>query len=750
MKKANIIVILSVFFLFLCIISCISTPLPNDDIAIIRQRVLEISIWPAQKNIPATVRNALNYSSTLNSSCYWPDINYQDKGIVLWDTATHMYRITTMLQALTVNGSTIINDPKIMAQVHCALNIWFINDWQNPNWWFNQIDIPLQATSQLLMLSDNATSFEIEKIEEISYRAAWWLHRPQDTGTNMVWMIQSQIYRSLATQNVTGISQGFSQTWQDIVIRRVGEAGLQIDWSYHFHGSQIYSGGYGLVWAINILLFLQFAHDTQYQPNQQQLSNFGNFLAKGDAWMIASNRWDWNVLGRGVSRPFNMSVVNFVTDWIRSLARSIETNDTQSELLNFADRLDGRPNASLLIGNKHFYTSDYQTHRRVNWTSTIKMQSIRTQGSECINGQNQKDEHGGQGIINLFTINGNDYDFIFPLLDWQAINGITVEHSIPLEPCINGEFRNIRLPFVGGVSDGQYGLAMMDTASHNLTAKRSWHFYDDAIIALATNLTLTTSTTAWTTLASRLLPTGQITIGFFNSTIITLNDGNYSFPYAQNKTTNVQWIHVGGSDIGYLLQLQQQYDSLGIQFGTVTGNYNTIDIYNYSVTARMLTVWIDHGLGPYTLDYNYFILPNVSLESMPTLIKQCDEEQVFACISTNKLFHGTIWPSLKRASFVLWDNITTTFTCKSPLFEINVELNDAGAYLYSETGTNFTLTASHPLRVNSTVQVTIDRVGYGEGCTASSNIDATTTNVVLMLPSSPQMLGASVSVTCTK
>ena len=74
-----------------------------------------------------------------------------------------MERITTMLQALTVNGSTIKNDPKIRAQVHCALNTWFLNDWQNPNWWFNQIDIPLEATSQLLMLSDNATSLEIEK-----------------------------------------------------------------------------------------------------------------------------------------------------------------------------------------------------------------------------------------------------------------------------------------------------------------------------------------------------------------------------------------------------------------------------------------------------------------------------------------------------------------------------------------------------------------------------------------------------------
>jgi hypothetical protein len=239
-------------------------------------------------------------------------------------------------------------------------------------------------------------------------------------------------------------------------------------------------------------------------------------------------------------------------------------------------------------------------------------------------------------------------------------------------------------------------------------------------------------------------------VGFFNSTIITLNDGNYSFPYAQNKTTNVQWIHVGGSDIGYLLQLQQQYDSLGIQVGNVTGNYKTIDIYDYPVKARILTLWIDHGVGPYTLDYNYLILPNVSLESMPALIKQYDEEKVFACISTNKLFHGTMWPALKRASFVLWDNITTTFTCMSSLFEINVELNDAGAYLFSETETDFTLTASHPLRINGMVKVAIDRVGYGKGCTVSSNVNSTTTNVVLMLPSSPQMLGASVSVTCTK
>jgi hypothetical protein len=50
----------------------------------------------------------------------------------------------------------------------------------------------------------------------------------------------------------------------------------------------------------------------------------------------------------------------------------------------------------------------------------------------------------------------------------------------------------------------------------------------------------------------------------------------------------------------------------------------------------MLTLWIDHGLGPFTLDYRYIIVPNVNVESMPSLIKRYDEEQIFSCVSTNK------------------------------------------------------------------------------------------------------------------
>ena len=271
----------------------------------------------------------------------------------------------------------------------------------------------------------------------------------------------------------------------------------------------------------------------------------------------------------------------------------------------------------------------------------------------------------------------------------------------------------------------------MDTATHNLTAKSSWYFYDDAIIASASNLTLATRSTAWNALASRLLPTGKITIGFFNSTIRTLPDGNFSFPYFPNKISNVQWIHVGGSDIGYLLQLQRQYTSVEVQVGMKTGDFRSI--------------------GPYTLDYNYMVLPNVSLESMPRLIKQYDEEQVFACMSNNDNLQGTMWPSLKRASFVLWEDNVTTFSCKSPMFEINIQISRSGIYIFSETATDFTLTASHYKRYNITINAIIDRVGFGEGCsTLSSSMDATQTNRTTRLPPTRDWLGASVNVTWKK
>lgn len=179
---------------FICIVLCISSLSigghnTNDDISIIRDRVLRLMVWPAGENISTTIQQAILFNSTLNSSCFWRDINYFDQH-VHWDTALHMTRITTMLQAVTVNGSTIPHDTTILASVHCALNVWLRKDFRHQFWWYNRIGIPLEATKQLLMLGENVTGFEQDKIVEISYRADWWNGGSTPVGANLIWMIQ--------------------------------------------------------------------------------------------------------------------------------------------------------------------------------------------------------------------------------------------------------------------------------------------------------------------------------------------------------------------------------------------------------------------------------------------------------------------------------------------------------------------------------------------------------------------------------
>jgi hypothetical protein len=141
------------------------------------------------------------------------------------------------------------------------------------------------------------------------------------------------------------------------------------------------------------------------------------------------------------------------------------------------------------------------------------------------------------------------------------------------------------------------------------------------------------------------------------------------------------------------------------------------------------------------------ILPNVSVESMPELIKRYDNEQLFSCISNNEFVQGIAWPTLQRASFVSWNDETTTFSCQSSSFKLSARLRDAGLYLFNETTTDFSVTVSHPTRIGGNVTINVDRVGLGQGC---ASLSSTNTDVTIDLPSDKQYLGASVTVTCKK
>lgn len=116
-----------------------------DDMDTVRERARQAFGWPPADAINSVASSARELASQLNSTCYWPDIDYYSTSRAAWDTFNHVSRVATLVQALTVPGSPVFEDPAISAAAHCALAVWLNCSWKlpgnqpgciNSNWWY--------------------------------------------------------------------------------------------------------------------------------------------------------------------------------------------------------------------------------------------------------------------------------------------------------------------------------------------------------------------------------------------------------------------------------------------------------------------------------------------------------------------------------------------------------------------------------------------------------------------------------------
>src|ERR1700722_16194364 len=105
-----------------------------DDMSVVRARTLN-AIWPDTASLPAAVAAAKGFASTLNSTCYWPDINYFDEQRANWPALNHIARVEKLVEALTQPNSPIFDDKVMTAKMSCALDVWLTRNFTNSNWW---------------------------------------------------------------------------------------------------------------------------------------------------------------------------------------------------------------------------------------------------------------------------------------------------------------------------------------------------------------------------------------------------------------------------------------------------------------------------------------------------------------------------------------------------------------------------------------------------------------------------------------
>lgn len=573
----------------ICLVLCSITmakddPAGSSDIDTLNARYVRSILPTDPEAIQALHRAAAELRESLGDDGSWKDIDYTDQARSIWQARKHTERLLQMSRA-----HRLAPEPRLLQSILSALDFWILQDFRNPNWWQNEIGTPQLLGTTAILLGENLTDTRKEKLLPILKRSAWvkW------TGQNLVWGVTNQIQRGLIERNADTITEGYNRLYQEV--RRTSAEGIQHDHSFHQHGPQLYSGGYGLNFAIDAARFAGLSWGTRWQIPQDRMEILTSYLLDGLRWAMHGGRIDYSTVGREITRKGKTAVPR---SWARGPVAPIGVAyglphtlallaehpvPRRDELRSFVASLVGDPGADPLVGNRHFWRSDYHAHHRPGWFASVKMFSTRIINAELVNDEGRKSHHLSDGA-NLLYLSGGEYTDIFPVWDWTKVPGTTAEQgTLEIEPGRSIGVRG-KTSFVGGVSDGRFGLAAMDLLRGPLKARKAWFFFDDGYICLGTGIACTSDNAVATSMNQCLLQ-GHVSRG----------DG---------------WVHHAG--VGYIFTSRAPVQ---LTTGEQSGRWSDIGTGSDGLLKRdVFNLWIDHGVKPQDASYVYTILPGATPE----------------------------------------------------------------------------------------------------------------------------------------
>lgn len=545
----------------------------------------------------------------------WNDIDYSDTPNGGWSPWAHTQRLIVMARAYQTPGQSFYKNPMLRLQINDALSQTrrFYGSTVLPlgNWWFWTMGIPLDLGPTLVLMRgeiDQAVYDDLVAAIHLrigSSPATRGLVGPTPTGQNLVWSCFTHLSLALLKDDETMLAA--VGTAMSSVTRPANGDGIKADRSFHQHGPQLYTGGYGGAFANDVAKYALLTRGTSIGLSVDALASFNDYVADGIAWSLHGDYFDVSVVGREVSRPttsgFNGLAALLQASEIESpraaeiraaAAKMLQTwNGTMNiELAGLAAKIESaRYAAKWPSGHRHYFASDYSVHRRDGWFASIKMFSTRTKSGESTNEENLLGARQSDGRMNL-VLRGNEYfgRDVFPALDWSRLPGITVEQKGDAASAAYG-FGTRSL--AGGTSDGRNGVSAMELAPINssLTAKKAWFFFDDSIAFLTNSITSPAANPVETIVNQWPLmnASAQLSRG---ADWAQLENVGYWFPTSSTNlrtsrdTRSGTWAALGGSS----------------------------DATQH--TKTFVTLWLDHGTAPVNESAEYVIVPNVSATAM--------------------------------------------------------------------------------------------------------------------------------------
>jgi chondroitin AC lyase len=152
---------------------------------------------------------------------------------------------------------------------------------------------------------------------------------------------------------------------------------------------------------------------------------------------------------------------------------------------------------------------------------------------------------------------------------------------------------------VGGVSDGQNGIAVMDYNRDGLKARKSWFMLDNKIICLGADIS-----------SSENLPvTTSINQNFLRGRVFVKSGHSEIIPPESETLHDPAWIL--NDNVGYFFP---DGGTLKLETKTVDGSWQRV-VSRYpdkTIKARLFKLWVEHGLNPTGNTYAYILIPHAN------------------------------------------------------------------------------------------------------------------------------------------
>lgn len=519
----------------------------------------------------------------------------------------HPARMDYLARAYKSPEHIFYNDPKVKKAILKAFDYWIKNEVISYNWWHNTIGVPQRFAKVMILMEDELGNHRINQGIKILEKS-----EISKTGQNRLWYSEIVFIRSLFDGNSFGLTEAASEFY-GLVIQARGayqEEGIQSDFSFHQHGKLIYNGGYGAKFSLIVARLINILDDTPYEFPKDKIKLFSEFILDSQIWMTRSNKWDYSVTGREITRKNKNADILLTTCKLLKDTKLPRKNEFK-ECFNSLSQ-----NQHYLIGNKAYWRSDYMLQQRKEYFSSLRMFSNRTVNNDAPSNSEGLMSHYLANGTTFFMVRGDEYENIFPVWDWNMLPGTTAEvknlKPAFYEPGNWDAFEHIRYMgnsnYVGVTSSGQVGFGTMDFKSNKQFKKvdiRKSYFYSDiGLYVLGDKISCDDCKKVASTIDQKLL-NGAIYLLMENGEIVT---------YLKDQSLeNVKAIY--HDEVIYYFPKNQ---SITLETDEIFGSWNTINgqYDNEKVSKKIFKLYITHQDKNLEEEFSYGVFPNKKLEDL--------------------------------------------------------------------------------------------------------------------------------------